>query len=247
MLKQVYRKYEQDRQPETLKAASGYLNRLSEARYMRVWTPLGEDVLRVDDSNGASYPVESLSRGTREQVFLSLRLALIEGYASRGVQMPMILDDVLVNFDAERVQRAAEVFKDFAASGHQVLVFTCHEHIRNAFREIDMESRELSKHATKVLDTRSADNLTELEQVAPPIEKPSEMRVVRMAVAETANAAASSPEKRPNRRHRNLTAHRLAPAADDLKGNAVENGGVEYVYYVDDASYLSQSNTTGTV
>ena len=76
--------YEQQRQPETLQEASGYLDRLTQGRYHRVWTPLGEHVLRVDDAEGHSLPVEVLSRGTREQLFLSLRLALASSYARRG-------------------------------------------------------------------------------------------------------------------------------------------------------------------
>jgi hypothetical protein len=128
--------YEKDRQPETLQEASGYLQRMTEGRYARVWTPLGEDTLLVEDQQGISRPVEQLSRGTREQLFLSLRLALANCYARRGVQMPIILDDVLVNFDGRRAKAAATVLRDFAAAGHQVLVFTCHEHIMKLFQSL---------------------------------------------------------------------------------------------------------------
>jgi len=98
-----------------------------------VWTPLGEHALRVDDSRGRSLPVESLSRGTREQLFLGLRLALAACYARRGAPMALVLDDVLVNFDSARARAAAAVLDDFAAAGHQMLVFTCHEHIMEMF------------------------------------------------------------------------------------------------------------------
>ena len=84
VLADIRASYERERQPETLKEASLYLARLTRSRYVRVWTPLGERTLRVDDADGSSLPVESLSRGTREQLFLSLRLALAAGYARRG-------------------------------------------------------------------------------------------------------------------------------------------------------------------
>ena len=48
----VRHRYEQERQPETLQEASGYLDRLTEGRYRRVWTPLGEETLMVDDAQG---------------------------------------------------------------------------------------------------------------------------------------------------------------------------------------------------
>jgi uncharacterized protein YhaN len=141
--------YERERQPETLRAASRYLSRLTEGRYARVWTPLDQDVLRVDDATGKPLPVDVLSRGTREQLFLSLRLALVESYRRRGVELPMILDDVLVNFDAVRTRAAAVVLGEFAAEGHQLLVFTCHEHIYRMFKSLGLSARELPRNPSR--------------------------------------------------------------------------------------------------
>lgn len=141
--------YERERQPETLRAASRFLVRLTEGRYTRVWTPLDQDVLRVDDAHGHSLPVEVLSRGTREQLFLSLRLALVESYRRRGIELPMILDDVLVNFDAGRTRAAAIVLGEFAAEGHQLLIFTCHEHIYRLFKSLGLPARELPRNPSR--------------------------------------------------------------------------------------------------
>ena len=143
ILKAIRTTYEQDRQPETLQDASGYLKRLTQGRYVRVWTPLDEDVLLVDDAEGKSLPVEVLSRGVREQLFLCLRLALSSSFARRGAHLPLVLDDVLVNFDAERAKAAVAVLRDFAAAGHQLLVFTCHEHILKLFKSLRVQVRQL--------------------------------------------------------------------------------------------------------
>ena len=143
VLESIKHDYERNRQPETLREASGYLVRLTGGRYVRVWTPLGEETLRVDDSAGQDLPIEVLSRGTREQLFLSLRMALVGLYARRGATMPLVLDDVLVNFDTERARAAAGVLRDFAAAGHQLLVFTCHEHLGTLFESIDVHVRRL--------------------------------------------------------------------------------------------------------
>ena len=147
VLDQIRTTYEQERQPEALQEASGYLNRLTQGRYRRVWTPLGEHVLRVDDADRNSLPVEALSRGTREQLFLSLRLALAACYARRGAPLPLVLDDVLVNFDAARAKAAAAVLRDFAAAGHQLLVFTCHEHILKLFKALKVPVSRLPDNA----------------------------------------------------------------------------------------------------
>ncbi len=138
--------YERNRQPETLKEASEYLSKFTSGQYQRVWTPLGEGRLCVDDHDGKPVPVEQLSRGTREQLFLSLRLALTSWYAKRGKRMPLVLDDVLVNFDNIRAEAAATVLRDFANEGHQLLLFTCHEHIGRIFKQLDVDVRQLPAH-----------------------------------------------------------------------------------------------------
>ena len=142
-LERIRHDYEQHRQPETLREASEYFARLTAGQYTRVWTPLANDILLVDRGDGTSLGVESLSRGTREQLFLSIRLALVAMYARRGIQLPMVLDDVLVNYDERRAARAAEVLVEFARDGHQLLVFTCHEHIWSIFRHLKSDVRRL--------------------------------------------------------------------------------------------------------
>jgi uncharacterized protein YhaN len=148
LLESIRTQYEQERQPETLQEASIYLNQLTEGRYCRVWTPLDEDVLLVDDGQGETLSAEVLSRGTREQLFLALRLSLAASYARRGANLPLILDDVLVNYDVGRAKAAAKVLRDFAKSGHQVLVFTCHEHLYKMFKSMRVKAEELPRRET---------------------------------------------------------------------------------------------------
>ncbi|MCA9233886.1 MAG: AAA family ATPase [Planctomycetales bacterium] len=143
MLERIRADYEAHRQPETLAEASKYMSDLTGGRYTRVWTPLANDILLVENSEGESLPVDVLSRGTREQLFLSVRLALVATFARRGVNLPMVLDDVLVNCDAGRAKRAADVLTRFAAGGRQVLVFSCHEHIWEMFKALDADCRRL--------------------------------------------------------------------------------------------------------
>jgi hypothetical protein len=111
---------------------------------VRIWTPLTDMSLRVDLATGESLPLDVLSSGTREAVFLSLRLALVADFSRRGIVLPLILDDVLVNFDRLRARNAAHVLLDFADRGHQVLMFTCHEHIVELFTGAQVEIRYLS-------------------------------------------------------------------------------------------------------
>ena len=62
-LETIRTSYENDRQPETLREASGYFRQMTQGKYRRVWTPVGDRVLRVEDSEGEGLAVEVLSRG----------------------------------------------------------------------------------------------------------------------------------------------------------------------------------------
>lgn len=172
MLDSMRQQYEKERQPETLLLAATYLQRLTGGHYQRIWTPLTEDVLYVDDQEGQSHTSEQLSSGTREQLFLALRLSLVTCYGRRGIHLPIVLDDVFVNFDAERTRAAAELVKEFAASGHQVLVFTCHEHVQELFRSLEVDVRRLPDNHKIRARSGAAEIVIDQPQHAPVVEQP---------------------------------------------------------------------------
>lgn len=172
LLESVRQTYESDRQPETLLEASEYLSKLSSGRYVRIWTPLAKNVLRVDDEDGKSHPVEILSQGTREAIFLSLRLALANSFARRGCRLPLILDDVLVNLDTKRTQAMARLLLEFVDAGHQILVFTCHDHVREMFAELQVDVRRLPTRGQPVDAEPEEPVAIEVEVRKPVVEAP---------------------------------------------------------------------------
>jgi uncharacterized protein YhaN len=128
-LSAMQRQFERDHQPATLAAGTKYLTQMTRGRYLSIWTPLGEQLLRVDDDRGRSFLVNQLSGGTREQLFLAIRLAIVEELAREGVELPMVLDDVFANFDQSRTEAAVETLLEFAGRGQQILLLTCHQHL----------------------------------------------------------------------------------------------------------------------
>ena len=201
VLDSIRTSYETDRQPETLQEASGYFSQMTQGRYRRVWTPVGERILRVEDADGHWLPVEVLSRGAREQLFLSLRLSLSAYFARRGAPLPLILDDVLVNFDGERASAAAQVLRDFAAAGHQMLVFTCHEHIAKLFRGLkapvnDLPSNSERDPAPLIFEEIPKEKPKKPVRPAPAARKPSgKSRAAEIEEpAEAAEISVSEPE-----------------------------------------------------
>jgi uncharacterized protein YhaN len=153
VLEVVRKRYETDRQPQTLREASEYLHRLTDGHYRRIWMPLDHRNLRIENEKGESLSLDILSRGTREAVFIALRLALVKSFARRGTTLPLVLDDVLVNFDSGRVRLAAQVLCDFARTGHQIIMFTCHEHITDIFEDAQADIRVLP-HRGEEVDAR---------------------------------------------------------------------------------------------
>ncbi|MCI0882464.1 MAG: hypothetical protein J4O05_10175, partial [Chloroflexi bacterium] len=129
-------KYEKERQPAILEKASGYFKEFTDGRYDRVFSRLGESVFQVAESGPSrrNKSPEELSRGTLEQLYLAMRFAAVEEFGERQERLPVIVDEVLVNFDPVRASKAAAAFGRIA-DHNQVIVFTCHPWIRDLFQD----------------------------------------------------------------------------------------------------------------
>ena len=114
--------------PAWLQTASRYLEAITHGRYggvAIVETPAGEPVLEVTRS-GEALPVRvgpPLSRGTLEQIYVAVRLALVDAIDSEA-RLPLFLDELFAHWDAQRLDALAGVLG--AVEGRQVLVSTCH-------------------------------------------------------------------------------------------------------------------------
>jgi uncharacterized protein YhaN len=150
LLEQTRAAVARDHQPPVLREASRWLARLTEGRYPSITTAIDEARLEVHDAAGDVWNPERLSRGTREQVFLALRLALIRDLGRHDVSLPVVMDDALVNFDDARATLAARVLVEFVAeqaADRQMLVLTCHEHVARTFAAAGAHVRSFSDPA----------------------------------------------------------------------------------------------------
>ncbi len=80
---------------------------------------------------------QSLSTGARDQVTLALRIAICEFLARGGAKLPLLLDNPLAHADDARAGRLLRVLAEAAATGHQVIVLTCHRATVDALSEED--------------------------------------------------------------------------------------------------------------
>lgn len=137
LLERAKEKYERERQPAVLARASEYLRPMTADRYRRVIAPVGQtDKLEVERGDGTRLGAAQLSRGTAAQLLLSVRLALARQLAeTNGAGLPLILDDILVDFDGERLKGAARVLGQVAGE-QQVMLFTCHRHILETVTQV---------------------------------------------------------------------------------------------------------------
>jgi len=88
-----------------------------------------KQLLLAKRRNGEMLRLGELSEGTVDQLYLALRLAGVQHHLSRGAKNPpVILDDLLVNFDDERAAAALRLCAELGQQA-QVLLFTHHRHI----------------------------------------------------------------------------------------------------------------------
>ncbi|TXK85983.1 hypothetical protein FU659_00560 [Paenibacillus sp. N3.4] len=134
LMKKARDVYEQERQPGVLLRASDYFAVMTGGAFTQVKAPFGEQRLVAIRANGQSLDTSQLSRGTAEQLYLSMRFALAGEYAGKAI-LPLVMDDILVNFDEQRMESCLRVLADLS-SRHQILLFTCHGHVRDAAARI---------------------------------------------------------------------------------------------------------------
>jgi uncharacterized protein YhaN len=109
-----------------LSRASQLFSRLTLGGFARLQVGLEETRLEcLRASDGKALELSELSEGTRMQLFLALKLASLEEYLKTAPPLPLVLDDVLVEWDDERSRVALEVLAEYSEKV-QILLFTHH-------------------------------------------------------------------------------------------------------------------------
>lgn len=105
------------------------LGRITDGRYPSVMLS-EEGELQIFAADGRILGIEQVSAGTQDQIYLALRLAIMD-CLSPDEKLPLILDDAFARYDEDRL---AQILKVLAgeADERQILIFTCQR------REIDM-------------------------------------------------------------------------------------------------------------
>lgn len=140
-LGETLQRLRQHRSPQVLDLASTYIRRLTGGDCYRLESDAAATRILASTTQAATaQPVEHLSRGTRDQVALALRLALIQTRAAEG-RCPLILDDVFISSDDDRAEAVADLLMEVAADGQQIIFFTCQRDVRDLFERRDASIR----------------------------------------------------------------------------------------------------------
>lgn len=136
VLAQVIDTYQKRNQGPLIAKASQRFAAITAGRYAGVVIDYDEEkqILKAVRADDQRLIMEQLSTGRRDQLFLSLRLAAIEGHLEHGEPLPVIIDDILIQFDDAAAAATFKVLADLSKRT-QVLFLTHHEHLLDIARD----------------------------------------------------------------------------------------------------------------
>ncbi|NTW83611.1 MAG: AAA family ATPase [Chlorobiaceae bacterium] len=143
ILRDEIERYRQENEAPVLKRASRYFRELTMGSFEGLRTDSddqGKLVLAGVRSNGSWLQAEAMSSGTRDQLYLALRLATLEWRTETGEPMPFIVDDILINFDDDRSRATLKALSELGEK-NQVILFTHHRKIVETAGEKEFAGR----------------------------------------------------------------------------------------------------------
>jgi len=142
ILEQRIEDYRKKNQAPVLARAGEFFSKLTLGSYANLRDELddgGKPILLGVRPNDIEVSVDGMSDGTRDQLYLSLRLATLEQYLSKREPVPFVVDDILIGFDDNRTRVCLEVLAELAAST-QVLLFTHHRRVLDLAGELEAKA-----------------------------------------------------------------------------------------------------------
>ncbi|WP_313893089.1 AAA family ATPase [Psychrobacillus sp.] len=132
-IKQLMLQLKEERLPEVLELAQRYFQMLTSNSYEHlVLAPEGN--FEAVKANGQRFKIVELSQATKEQAYISLRIALAISLKKK-INFPIIMDDPFVHFDRFRLQQVVQLMMELQKE-HQLLYFTCHEKMRYEWKDV---------------------------------------------------------------------------------------------------------------
>jgi len=135
MLQKTVQIFKEERLPTMLNMAQKYLSFLTDGQYIRIIPKQEGSGFLIENRDRLLFEANELSQATTEQIYISIRLALAVTIYEK-FKFPIIIDDSFVNFDAKRTDKVIQLLNELKQ--HQILFFTCHEHLLKYFNDEDI-------------------------------------------------------------------------------------------------------------
>ena len=126
-LEKAYKEMKETITPKFTKELSKNISNITNNKYNNIRFN-EENGLIVELENGDYVPADKLSIGTIDQLYLSLRLSMIEDLSKES--MPIILDESFAYFDEERLENILK-YININFKNHQVIILTCTNREKN--------------------------------------------------------------------------------------------------------------------
>ena len=123
-IRQTMSELKEKKLPAVLQRANTFFQQLTHHAYTALEIQ-ADGLFQAIRNDRTAFEISELSQATKEQAYVSLRLALADELTEE-VPFPMMMDDPFVHFDATRLQYMTALLSTLS-SIHQVIVFTCHE------------------------------------------------------------------------------------------------------------------------
>ncbi len=135
LISKAYEEMKSSITPKFTENLSKTIAEISSNKYTRVGIN-DENGLIVENENGDYIPVDLLSIGTIDQLYLSLRLSMIDELSNEG--MPIFLDETFAFFDDYRLENILR-FLNGKTNEHQLIIFTCTNREQEIMKKIGLE------------------------------------------------------------------------------------------------------------
>jgi uncharacterized protein YhaN len=137
LLKWSIEQYREAKQGPMLSAASAIFARLTLGSFDKLTVDFDSEPLKLlgRRPNGTVVEVAGMSEGTRDQLYLALRLAALDMHLGQAHVLPFIADDLFINYDDERAKAGLEALGELSRKT-QVLFLTHHDHLLPVVREV---------------------------------------------------------------------------------------------------------------
>ncbi len=150
LLRAAEERVHRDLAPILATAITRWLPRVSGGRYVDASVDPADLSVRVKEARtGRWRSALLLSEGTREQIYLLLRVAMAQQLATTGETAPLLLDEVTVQADAERKQHLLGVLHELSAE-RQIILFTHDDDV------ISWAARTLAGPRDRLIELRAA-------------------------------------------------------------------------------------------